>query len=242
MLDSHRDRLVANGSCCPTGAGDPSLSARTILLLEDDASLIRLIELNLGAAGFATVEARTVGDAWKQVQERRFDAAIVDIHLPGVHGWEFIERLRRDRTREALPVLIVSGGIDENARRIAVELRCGLLEKPFDPDDLVARVEALIGYDRKVQLQTYAARIIVDAFVLEGNVHLPQSSKRFSDGVEQLMADGRSFVPMTAVRVLRIEGEVLYEVPFLQVSKAHIRTVTGLEDVPPRPEGPGRGV
>lgn len=206
------------------------MSNRTILLLEDDPSLIRLIEVNLGVAGFDTVETRTVGEAWKEAQERQFDAAIVDLHLPGVHGWEFVERLRQDRVRERLPVLIVSGDIKDVDLRKSIELRCEVLEKPFDPGHLVDRIEALIGYERKVQLRTRAARVILDSFALEGNVHLSPEMKRFSDGIEALMRDERSFIPMTAVRVLRLDGELLYETSFLQVSKGHIRALTALDD------------
>ncbi|MDP9066979.1 MAG: response regulator [Actinomycetota bacterium] len=206
------------------------MTERTILLLEDDPLLMRLLEVQLGTVGFRTVEARTVGDAWQRVQERHFDAAIVDVHLPDVHGWEFIERLRRDRTRERLPVLIVSGGIDQRDLRKASELRCDLMQKPFEPDDLLARVQHLIGYDRKAQLLTHAARVVLDSFALEGNVYLPRGGNRFSDGVEELMVDGRSFVPMTAVRAMTFDGQVLYEAPFVQVSKAHIRVVTALDD------------
>ncbi len=69
----------------------------------------------------------------------------------------------------------------------------------FDPGHLVDRIEALIGYERKVPLRPVRPRIL-DSFVLEGNVHLSLEMKRFSDGSEELMRDDRSFIPMTAVR------------------------------------------
>ncbi len=63
------------------------MSNRSILLLEDDPSLIRLIEVNSVLLDSTPWRRGTVGEAWKEAQERHFDAAIVDLHLPGVHGW-----------------------------------------------------------------------------------------------------------------------------------------------------------
>lgn len=205
------------------------MPTRRVLLLEDDPPLIRLIEVCLRGAGFDTVEARTVGDAWREVQERQFDAAIVDIHLPGVYGWEFIDRIRRDRVSEQLPVLIVSGGLDDHDLRRSRELGCEVMEKPFDPDDLVDRIQSLVGHHRAVQLDTRPARVMVDSFVLEGELHLPPDIKSFSDGMEELMADDCSFVSMSAARMLTFDGKLLHETPSLQVSKAHIRAVSNLD-------------
>lgn len=206
------------------------MTIRSILLLEDDPSLIRLLEINLRASGFNTVEARTVGEAWKQVQEVEYDGAIVDLHLPGVHGWEFIERIRRDREREGLPILITSGDLREEDLQKSVDMRCEVLEKPYDPDELVRRVIAMISTGLRVQVRSRPARVILDDLAIEGNLHLPLQSNRFSDGIETLMADERSLLPMTAVRALRLDGSVLYETTFAQIAKAHIRAVTILED------------
>lgn len=202
---------------------------RRVLLLEDDPPLVRLIEVCLRGAGFDTVEARTVGDAWRQVREGQFDAAIVDIHLPGVYGWEFIDRIRRDRVSEQLPVLIVSGGLSDEDVRRSRELGCEVMEKPFDPEDLVDRIQSLVAHLRPAQLDTRLARVMVDSFVLEGGLHLPPDQKSFSDGIEELMADECSFVSMSAARVLTFDGKLLHEAPFLQVSKTHIRAVSNLD-------------
>lgn len=205
-------------------------STRTILVLEDDRSVVRLLEVELRAAGFQTVETRTVGEAWNEVHERAADAAIVDIGLPGIHGWEFIERLRRDPTWRKLPVLIISGAIGAAELDKSSQLDCSVLEKPFEPDDVVEWVEAVIGYDRKQERRRHDARLIVDALVIEGQVHLPPDRKRFSDAVEALMAAEGSFISITQARVSTLDGQVLYEAPFAQVGKAQIQALIPIDE------------
>ena len=114
-----------------------------LLLIEDDAMIGRAVQSGLARAGF-TVDWTTDGSSGEAaVANAVYDAVLLDLGLPRVDGLSLLRRLR-DR-RDTVPVLIISAR-DAVAQRIA-GLNAGAddyLLKPFDLDELVARVRALL--------------------------------------------------------------------------------------------------
>jgi DNA-binding NarL/FixJ family response regulator len=120
------------------------VASGTVLIVDDDRSCRMLIVDVLREDGFRTVEAATGREALEALDRMRPDIAIIDVHLPGTSGYEIHRRLR-ERFGEELPVIFVSGHRTEPYDRVA-----GLLlgaddyvVKPFDPDELAARVRML---------------------------------------------------------------------------------------------------
>jgi DNA-binding response OmpR family regulator len=119
------------------------LSDMRILVVEDDATICEFVARGLRQAGFVVDEARDGQLAFQQAKAQPYDAAVVDIMLPGRSGLELIAALRRDGWRT--PVLILS------ARREVEDRVKGLetggddyLTKPFAFTELLARVQALV--------------------------------------------------------------------------------------------------
>jgi DNA-binding response OmpR family regulator len=114
-----------------------------LLLIEDDAMIGRAVRQGLGDAGF-TVDWVTDGRAAElALGNGVYDLAILDLGLPGKDGMALLNELRA--RRDALPVLVVTAR-DAVADRIA-GLNAGADDyvlKPFDLDELVARVRALL--------------------------------------------------------------------------------------------------
>jgi len=114
-----------------------------ILLIEDDRTIAGYVAKGLREAGFAVDCAHDGLDGLDRGLEGTYDAAIVDIMLPGLDGLSIIERWRTSRIDTPVLILSAKRSIDDRVRG----LRAGgddYLTKPFSFTELLARVEALI--------------------------------------------------------------------------------------------------
>jgi hypothetical protein len=109
----------------------------TILLVDDEASVLRATSAILRSAGYRVVEAPTPSEALLAATHD-FDMLVSDIVLPGITGRELAKRIREHRP--SLPVLFISGYVPEGRAQPDADL----LSKPYTPEALLARVrEAL---------------------------------------------------------------------------------------------------
>jgi two-component system, OmpR family, response regulator len=124
---------------------------RPILVVDDDALFRELVVTILGRAGYRTVEAATGEDALELAERERPEVVVLDVHLPGISGHEVC--LQLGGVGERPPVLFVSGERIEPYDRVAGLLVGGddYLVKPFAPDELLARLHALIRRVRETR-------------------------------------------------------------------------------------------
>jgi DNA-binding response OmpR family regulator len=115
-----------------------------VLVVDDDPLFRELIATILRRAGYRPVEAATGEEALVLAERERPTVVVLDVHLPGISGHEVCIELGRNGDRP--PVLFVSGERIEAYDRVAGLLVGGddYLVKPFAPDELLARVRALI--------------------------------------------------------------------------------------------------
>jgi DNA-binding NarL/FixJ family response regulator len=120
-----------------------------VLVVDDDRGFRALARDLLERAGFAVVAAANADEALAATEELPPDLVLLDVCLPRVSGYEVYRELR-DRCGEDLPIMFVSGERTEPYDR-TVGLLLGAedyLVKPFDPDELVARVRRSVGRRR----------------------------------------------------------------------------------------------
>jgi DNA-binding NarL/FixJ family response regulator len=115
-----------------------------ILVVDDDAGLLQLVCSALEASGYTPVGAQDATEAIAATAAADIDLAIVEVNLPQVSGYELCRRLKE--ARPTLPVVFLSGERTEWFDRVGGLLLGAddYLVKPFVPDELVARVRALI--------------------------------------------------------------------------------------------------
>jgi DNA-binding response OmpR family regulator len=117
-------------------------SARTILVVEDEASLASALSYNLRKAGYRVVEARDGAVALREARRARPDAIVLDIMLPQVDG---LEVCRRVRAESDVPILMLTAKSEEIDKVVGLELGADdYLTKPFGMRELMARVRALL--------------------------------------------------------------------------------------------------
>jgi two-component system response regulator MprA len=115
----------------------------SILVVDDDAALLRALRRVLVAHGFDVEVAENGTDALAQIRTRSFDAVVLDVMMPGSDGIEVCETLRRGG--DALPVLMLTARDAVRDRVVGLEAGADdYLVKPFANEELVARIRALL--------------------------------------------------------------------------------------------------
>jgi two-component system nitrate/nitrite response regulator NarL len=120
-------------------------SAARILIVDDDRHSRALISRVLRRVGYTTHEVETGEKALAVAKRERPALVVLEVLLPGVSGFEVCRELK-DEFGEALPIVFVSGTRTESGDRVAGLLVGGddYLVKPFDPNELLARVRRLL--------------------------------------------------------------------------------------------------
>lgn len=171
-----------------------------ILIAEDERPIADLIELTLTGAGYTCEQANDGETAADLIAERDYELAILDIMLPKVDGYELLGYLRSVGT----PVIFVTAKTALNDRVRGLRLGADdYLTKPFEPLELVARVESVLRRTGRanVVLQAFGVTLDPAARTVEQNGNPVHLSPREFELLELLMRN----------RGMTLYREVLYE-------------------------------
>jgi DNA-binding response OmpR family regulator len=116
-----------------------------ILIVEDDPDIADLVAHYLDKAGFMTERVISGRDALTSIATKPPDLLVLDLMLPQVDGLEICRILRSDKKTAAIPIIMLTARAEESERIVGLELGADdYLAKPFSPNELVARVRALL--------------------------------------------------------------------------------------------------
>lgn len=136
-----------------TGPMNPCLDAKLqllpvarprgrLLVLEDDAIQLKLLQHHLQSVGFEVVSATSVQQARQRLGEQGLQLAILDVQLPDGCGFELCEQIDTDTAYAGLPVVVLSSLSEAGAvRRTRASGGRYFLCKPYDPNVLLAIIE-----------------------------------------------------------------------------------------------------
>ncbi len=144
---------------------------RTVLVVDDEPEIVRLVRDYLERAGFAVVVAASGEAALRAVHRERPDIVVLDLGLPGLDGLDVARELRRTTS---LPIIMLTARTEEADRVAGLELGADdYVSKPFSPRELVARVRAVLRRGDSAASQgdvVRAGSLLLDAGRMEVSV------------------------------------------------------------------------
>lgn len=127
----------------------PREAQALILVADDDPDIRELVALRLTRAGYRVETAADGLEAFDRAVELRPDLVVLDVSMPGADGFETSRRLRGDPRTAHVPVIFLTARTrDEDVLTGYARGGDGYVTKPFEPQELLDRVDALIGVGR----------------------------------------------------------------------------------------------
>jgi two-component system cell cycle response regulator DivK len=121
------------------------VTARRILVVEDNPLNLKLVRDVLQFAGYDVVEAQSGEDGLRAAQQDPPDLVLMDLQLPGIDGTETLRRLRASSLGRDVPVVAVTAfAMAEDRERACMAGFDGFIEKPISARDLPAMIEAFL--------------------------------------------------------------------------------------------------
>ena len=116
-----------------------------VLVVEDERDVAELIRYNLAKEGYDVTTAASGTEALRRAREVGPDLVLLDIMVPQLNGWEVCRRLKQDPETGGIPVIMVTGRVEEGDKVLGFEMGADdYVTKPFSPREIVARVKAIL--------------------------------------------------------------------------------------------------
>jgi excisionase family DNA binding protein len=136
-LDSFLERSGPSGT---TSGGGP-----VVLIVDDDERLREYVRVNLEMEGYSVREAGNAEEGLRVLEESTPDLVLLDVMMPEVDGWEMLRRVQERHGVGAIPVIMFSGKIDDQAASEAASRGAqGFIGKPFNPQQLIDQTKQLL--------------------------------------------------------------------------------------------------
>jgi DNA-binding response OmpR family regulator len=118
---------------------------KTLLLADDSVTIQRVIELTFAHEDVRVVSVGDGRSAIQWIDNEKPDIVVADIGVPDVDGYEIVAHVKKSKTQSATPVLLLAGAFEPvDDAKVRASGCDGLLVKPFEPQQLIARVKELL--------------------------------------------------------------------------------------------------
>ena len=122
--------------------GDRDTGEQVVLVVDDDPNILQFIKLELTTQGFVVVTAKSGDDAIRITEEQRPDLVLLDVMMPGMNGLEVLRRLRE---LSRIPIVLLTAKNKDQDKIRGLDMGADdYLSKPFNPEELSARVRAVL--------------------------------------------------------------------------------------------------
>lgn len=157
--------------------------AERILIVEDEKSIARVLELELTYEGYETGVSHTGADGLIKFREKPWDLVLLDLMLPEIHGLDVLKRIRA--SDPAIPVILLTAKNDVKDKVAGLDLGANdYVTKPFEIEEVLARIRACL------RLTTGSGNSMLHRF---GELELNESTREVSRAGRQVDLTPREF-------------------------------------------------
>jgi two-component system response regulator CpxR len=199
----------------------------SLLLVDDDAELCGMMREFFAESGHKLDTVYNGREGLANALRGGYDLMILDVMLPGLDGLAVLQQLRRKKN---LPVIMLTARVQQQDRILGLDSGADdYLPKPFDPDELLARIRAVLRRTQGVSLQS-------EATITIGNISVNPSTREVSsageaveltamefDLLELLMRSAGEVVSREQITAVLFEREATPYDRFLDVHISHLR-------------------
>jgi two-component system chemotaxis response regulator CheY len=120
--------------------------AKTILSVDDSASVRQMVKLTLSGAGYDVIQANDGAEGLAKAKEKPVDLVVTDLNMPNMNGLALIRELRKLPTYQGTPILFLTTESDAALKAEAKTAGAtGWITKPFQQDQLLSVVKKVLG-------------------------------------------------------------------------------------------------
>lgn len=202
----------------PQTDATPEQRPPTVLVVDDDARVVELLQITLGGRGYRVMTAHDGEEALEAVYAGHPDFVVLDVRLPRRSGFDVCEVLRKEPEYRNLPIILISGNAATESRLQG--LRAGAddyLTKPFSPRELLLKMQRILERNRDRDV------LAMKAELLEGEV------RRHRDRLREIRADFQSHLNRLGTILEKIE-ELNRNRPMTEVLNNFVLTAVGILD------------
>jgi DNA-binding response OmpR family regulator len=117
-----------------------------VLAADDDEDILELVAFRLERSGYTVLRARDGEEALQIALEAKPDLAVLDVMMPKLDGFELTRRLRADGATSRMPIILLTARAQDEDVQAGFDAGADdYLRKPFSPQELRARVQAILG-------------------------------------------------------------------------------------------------
>ena len=119
---------------------------KTIMMVDDSASIRQVVGLTLKQAGYAVLEACDGRDALLKLRSTAVDGIVTDLNMPNMNGLDFIRQYRMTPQSAGVPIVFLTTESDDSLKQQARSAGAlGWMVKPFKPEQLIAFIKKVVG-------------------------------------------------------------------------------------------------
>jgi len=121
------------------------MEQKKILVIDDETDLIMMVQMRLEANGYEVLSANDGEEGLEKAKSENPDLILLDVMMPKMDGYMVCSSLKNDEQFKKIPIILFTGKAQDDFEEVGKKARAdAFITKPFDPSDLLAKIEELL--------------------------------------------------------------------------------------------------